>query len=715
MVVNDTKKLPPKAGSKKFPLGEEIFGIILTCLGIYIALLWICPEQMGDFGKTAVKFFDWLVGLNIYILPFFLFFWGAVLILPALFPRPILIFAYSIFLFISTQTLLFLWDIKSGVMGTILGIWPRQIFGSAGGALTVIFLNLLLFAVLVPGTLKQAADFLQKLLAKCWEFILWLVNHLKSVYTPKPKNFIENAFETLPLQTEKLTEKREKKTPAPKSNSEPYIMPVIEPLARGENGEPVYQLPPTALLNQVEPSARKKASIDYSEILVDTLASFGVEAKVVNIARGPSVTRYELQPARGVKVSKITNLAQDIALGLAAYSIRIEAPVPGKSVIGVEIPNERIDVVSMREIMETPECKNRGKFSLALGKDITGKPVVDDLLKMPHLLIAGATGSGKTVCLNTVICSLLFSLTPLEAQFVMIDPKRVELSVYENLPHLVETKVGKDRQIVTDPKIATLVLKQVTKIMDERYESFSKLRVRNLSEYHQLMREKPGELPPVPYIIVVVDELADLMMISSSTVETQICRLAQLGRASGIHLIIATQRPSVDVITGLIKANIPSRIAFAVSSQIDSRVILDRVGAEKLLGKGDMLYLPIDAAEPRRIQGALVESKEIERLVEFWSKQPLPDFKVEINPEMEKEEEGLDLDEADDELIYEALKSIRETGQASASMLQRRLKIGYARAGRLMDILEERGIVGPPDGSKPRKILLPLDEFLKDR
>jgi len=478
-----------------------------------------------------------------------------------------------------------------------------------------------------------------------------------------------------------------------------------QPLSNGKRPTPVrnyhYKLPPLTLLRGKKKDVIDKPTRDYSKILEETLANFGVTVKVINSVRGPTVTRYELQPAKGVKVSKITNLANDIALALAAYSIRIEAPIPGKSAIGIEVPNHHIDPVYLRDILYEAKYKKRPVLSLAFGKDITGKPVMGNLLKMPHLLIAGATGSGKSVCINSIIASILYKATPVDVQMMMVDPKRVELSLFEGIPHLLDIKSPTDHKIITDPKIATLALKTISDIMDTRYEDFVALKVRNINEFNEKAEEK------IPYIVIVIDELADLMMVSSSTVEQHICRIAQLGRASGIHLILATQRPSVDVITGLIKANVPSRVAFAVSSQVDSRTILDRVGAEKLLGKGDMLYLPVDASEPRRIQGAFVSGDEIEKVVEFWKKQPPPENIIPIEIEEAPGKGQVQTDGDEDELVPDAIEVIKTTRQASVSNLQRKMKIGYARAGRIMDQLERRGIVGPADGSKPRKILLP--------
>lgn len=469
---------------------------------------------------------------------------------------------------------------------------------------------------------------------------------------------------------------------------------------RGTKEHKGYKLPGLKMLDEAEPRKGKAAARiepeNYSRLLEETLRSFGIESTVVHVERGPSVTRYELQPAKGVKVARITALQDDIALALAATSLRIEAPIPGKSAIGIEIPNSLVEMVYFRDLLATPLYKESPmKTILALGRDIAGKPAFTELRRMPHLLIAGATGSGKTVCMNTLIASILFKATPHEVQFVMIDPKRVELTIYDGIPHLI-------RDVVTDAKEAAKVLVDVLGIMDERYFMFKEARVRNLEEYNKARREAP-----LPYIVVLIDELADLMTLAAASVETSIARLTALARAAGIHLVVATQRPSVDVITGVIKANIPSRIAFAVSSLVDSRTILDIGGAEKLLGRGDMLFKPIDAMKSLRLQGAYIGLGETEALVNYWCRQPKPENLVQLPniADAQIEEEASQHD--GDELYGEAKDVILRTGQASVSTLQRKLKIGYARAGRLMDLMEQRGVVGPADGAKPRKILVP--------
>lgn len=459
-----------------------------------------------------------------------------------------------------------------------------------------------------------------------------------------------------------------------------------------------YRLPDLSLFDA--PQAQFIDETTRTHVLEDTLASFGVGARVTHIERGPSITRYELRPDRGVKISRISSLADDLALALAATSVRIEAPIPGKSAVGIEIPNATVSIVAIREILEA--LPHRGvvpPLNMALGKDITGRPVFGDLAKMPHLLVAGATGSGKSVCLNGIIASLLVSATPDQVQMLFIDPKRVELTVYNGIPHLV-------KDVITDPRLAAGALFEMTKEMDQRYERFAKAGVRKIEEYNA---KYPNE--KLPYVVIVIDELADLMMIAPAKVEQTIMRLAQLARATGIHLVVATQRPSVDVITGLIKANIPSRISFAVSSQVDSRTILDGGGAERLLGRGDMLYLPIDAPKPVRAQGALITGAEVNRLVEFWAAQARPDNLLDVDVVPIGDDDERNAARTVDPLCYDAAKFIIETNYASTAQLQSQFSIGHPRAVRVMKQLEDFGIVGPHEGTKPRRINTSLGEL----
>ena len=477
------------------------------------------------------------------------------------------------------------------------------------------------------------------------------------------------------------------------------------PISRQTHEDGNFQLPQVSLLNKafkIKNPRLNKDLADNVKILEETLASFGVKIKVTQVTQGPAITRYEAQPAPGVKVSKITNLADDIALSLASADVRIEAPIPGKSVVGIEVPNKEIAMVHFREVLETPEfLETSSKLALCIGKDITGTPVIADLTKMPHLLIAGATGSGKSVCINTLIHSILFKYRPDEVKFLLVDPKMVELSNYNGVPHLIAP-------VVTDPKKAAGALKWIVTEMETRYELFAAAGVRDIVRYNFLRtQDKKEEHPPLPYVVVIIDELADLMMVAPGDVEDAICRLAQMARAAGIHLIVATQRPSVDVITGIIKANIPSRIAFRVSSQTDSRTILDMNGAEKLLGRGDMLYYPMGASKPLRVQGCYLGDKEVENVVIFLQNQAKPEYQEIPNMDIGNAK----TEDMEDAFFYQAAQLFIEGGTASVSLLQRRLRVGYTRAARLMDFLEEKGVVGGYEGSKPREVLMTRGQF----
>lgn len=474
-----------------------------------------------------------------------------------------------------------------------------------------------------------------------------------------------------------------------------------------------YEYPPVELLSKPKKKALKggaKALTDTATRLQKTLYSFGVSAKVENVSVGPAITRYELKPAEGVRVSKIANLADDIALNLAAETIRIEAPIPGKQAVGIEVPNKEKEVVHFREIIESPEFKNnKSKLTVGLGKDVAGNVRLADIAKMPHVLIAGSTGSGKSVCINTIIASIVYNAKPSEVKFVMVDPKVVELSVYNGIPHLLIP-------VVTDPKKAAGALAWAVQEMDDRYNKFASKGVRDLKGYNKAI-EKENEAGKLPQIVIIIDELADLMMVAKNDVEDAICRLAQKARAAGMHLVIATQRPSVDVITGLIKANVPSRIAFAVSSQVDSRTILDSVGAEKLLGKGDMLFFPTGASKPARIQGAFVSDEEVEKIVDFIKSNGTATYSedilesIENNNKSDKELSQEQNDDDTDPFLMDAIQTVVETGQASTSFIQRKFKVGYARAGRIIDQMEERGVISGYQGSKPREVLMSLERL----
>ncbi len=479
-----------------------------------------------------------------------------------------------------------------------------------------------------------------------------------------------------------------------------------------------YEFPPVEILKQGTSKpvkGGKKALTDTATKLQRTLYSFGVSAKVENVSVGPAITRYELKPAEGVRVSKIAKLSDDIALNLAAESIRIEAPIPGKQAVGIEIPNVEKEIVHFRDVVESKEFKDaESKLSMGLGKNIAGEIVIANIGKMPHVLIAGSTGSGKSVCINTLIASILYKAKPSEVRLLMVDPKVVELSVYNGIPHLLIP-------VVTDPKKAAGALAWAVQEMENRYASFAEKGVRDLKGYNEALA-KDGEEGKLPQIVIIIDELADLMMVAAKEVEDSICRLAQKARAAGMHLVIATQRPSVDVITGIIKANIPSRIAFAVSSQIDSRTILDMAGAEKLLGKGDMLFYPIGASKPVRVQGAFVSDGEVEKIVDFikssTGETTYNDDIIEQIENANKSDREIDEDKEDDdcdEYLMDAIDTVVEIGQASTSFIQRRFKVGYARAGRIIDQMEARGIISEYEGSKPRKVLITKEQWQEQK
>ena len=486
--------------------------------------------------------------------------------------------------------------------------------------------------------------------------------------------------------------------------------PIRKAAAPAEEDEEVYNYPPIDLLAQGEQvratQIQKEADRKKADKLIETLESFGIETRLIGIAHGPAVTRFELQPAPGVKVSRITSLADDIALGLAALSVRIEAPIPGKAAVGVEIPNDKVEMVRLRDVLECVDAKRHpSKIAVGLGKDNSGRYIVADIAKMPHVLIAGQTGSGKSVCINSIITSILYRATPEEVRMILIDPKVVELSIYNEIPHLIAP-------VVTDPKKASSALDWAVAEMSMRYKKFAERDVRDIKGYNKKL--EPGE-KPMPQMVIVIDELADLMMVAPGEVEDSICRLAQLARAAGMHLVIATQRPSVNVITGIIKANIPTRIAFSVASQVDSRTMIDHGGAEKLLGNGDMLFVPSGINKPLRVQGAWVSDEEVHAIVSYikarsevtYDEDVIEKIENSVRSDAEREEVA----EEYDPKLPEAVEIVVEAGQASTSMLQRRMRVGYARAGRLIDEMERRGVISEADGSKPRNVLITREQF----
>ncbi len=680
-------------------LNLEIVGITALAFAVLCGVALAFPHAAGAIGGWTASLLRRLFGTAAPLFPVLVALVGAIVFLEVNVPRMIAGLgsaALAYFLIINAM-----FGARGPTHGGIVGsnIWwaLRALVGGAGAWILLIVAALSLTLWLTNASMKQ-------LIGR----VIVFFGGLRPPPMPKLTGLRE-AF-ALPLQHSVAAPPVEQEIvvvePAiveerPVAVREPAREPApplaLRPLQDNAPGDTIsYRLPDLSLFD-VPPSQVVDQS-NRAHILEDTLASFGVGAKVVHIERGPSITRYELKPERGVKISRIASLADDLALALAATSVRIEAPIPGKSAVGIEVPNRTVSVVAIREILDA--LPNRGQVPplwMALGKDITGRPVFGDLCMMPHILVAGATGAGKSVCLNTIIASLLVSATPDQVQMLMIDPKRVELAVFNGIPHLI-------KDVITDPRLAAGALFEMTKEMESRYERFAKAGVRKIEEYNIKYAQER-----LPYVVIVIDELADLMLVAPAKVETTIMRLAQLARATGIHLVVATQRPSVDVITGLIKANVPSRIAFAVSSQTDSRVILDMNGAERLLGRGDMLYLPIDAPKPIRAQGAFITSSEVSRLVEFWARQSRPDnlLDVEVVPVGDDESARRDVDP----LCYEAAKFIIETNYASTAALQSQFSVGHPRAVRLMRLLEDFKVVGKHEGTKPRKILIGLGEL----
>ncbi len=722
-----------KASAKKLNL--EIVGIVAIGAALLFGIALAVPEHAGNVGRYVAAGLRHLFGGGAPLFPVVVALFGAIVFLEINVPRMIAGLgsaALAYFLMI---------DAAFGAGGLVRGglvgrsIWGAlaSLVGAAGAWLVLVLIALSLGLYLTNASLKKIIGWVMMHLARLRpreapNFRIRLpeghTSWREAFALPKTQPKSKSAQASQAFDVDEIAEEAEDEEgdDVPFAAPPVVLAPVVPPMpvaVPAPAREPVvgdyesadlvaarpgvgasrsYKLPDLALFDP--PQAQVVDDSNRAHVLEDTLGSFGVGAKVTHIERGPSITRYELKPDRGVKISKIASLADDLALALAATSVRIEAPIPGKSAVGIEVPNSTVSVVAIREILDA--LPNRGTVPplwMALGKDITGRPVFGDLGKMPHLLVAGATGSGKSVCLNTIIASLLVSATPDQVQLLMIDPKRVELTVYNGIPHLI-------KDVITDARMAAGALFEMTKEMDVRYERFAKAGVRKIEEYNAKFPDEQ-----LPYVVIVIDELADLMLVAPAKVETTIMRLAQLARATGIHLIVATQRPSVDVITGLIKANIPSRIAFAVSSQVDSRTILDMAGAERLLGRGDMLYLPIDAPKPIRAQGALITGSEVNRLVEFWAQQARPEnlLDVEVVPVSDDDDKNGKRDT--DPLCYDAAKFIIEANYASTAQLQSQFAIGHPRAVRVMKQLEEFKVVGPHEGTKPRKILLGLAEL----
>ncbi|EGT1916008.1 DNA translocase FtsK [Listeria monocytogenes] len=720
----------------------EITGVILIAIGV-IGLL-----QLGFVGRGFFALAEMFVGFLSYVLLAGSVILGGYMVIrrkmPHLFSKRLVGIYLIVLGFLTYIHMYFIIHNLGANASVVSSTWklvlenlfrPNQVGfvggGMIGAAITSItyFLldrlgtNLIAVLLIIYGFSLVSGISIRQFFSKIAEFVRYLFTKGK-VATEKGKEVKakrdkKKAEKIVDVESDEVIDVieplQEEKTPPIISNFSSKVeqekAPVEEKISQKEQDlemfqqesfeNEIYQLPPVDILAPAKVTDQSK---EYDQIKVnakkleDTFESFGVKAKITQVHLGPAVTKYEVQPSVGVKVSKIVSLSDDIALALAAKDIRIEAPIPGKSAIGIEVANQNVAMVSLREVLENnPKNNPDEKLQIALGRDISGEAMMANLDKMPHLLVAGATGSGKSVCINGIITSILLRAKPHEVKMMMIDPKMVELNVYNGIPHLLAP-------VVTNPKKAAQALQKVVAEMERRYDLFSHTGTRNMQGYNDYVK-KHNELneekqPELPFIVVIVDELADLMMVASNDVEDAITRLAQMARAAGIHLIIATQRPSVDVITGVIKANIPSRIAFAVSSSIDSRTILDMGGAEKLLGRGDMLLLPVGSSKPTRIQGAFLSDAEVEDVVNYVISQQKAQYSEEMIPDDIPEVEG----EVTDELYHEAVELVVEMQTASVSMLQRKFRIGYNRAARLIDEMEQRGVVGPHEGSKPRRV-----------
>ncbi|EAC9406537.1 DNA translocase FtsK [Listeria monocytogenes] len=720
----------------------EITGVILIAIGV-IGLL-----QLGFVGRGFFALAEMFVGLLSYVLLAGSVILGGYMVIrrkmPHLFSKRLVGIYLIVLGFLTYIHMYFIIHNLGANASVVSSTWklvlenlfrPNQVGfvggGMIGAAITSItyFLldrlgtNLIAVLLIIYGFSLVSGISIRQFFSKIAEFVRYLFTKGK-VATEKGKEVKakrdkKKAEKIVDVESDEVIDVieplQEEKTPPIISNFSSKVeqekAPVEEKISQKEQDlemfqqesfeNEIYQLPPVDILAPAKVTDQSK---EYDQIKVnakkleDTFESFGVKAKITQVHLGPAVTKYEVQPSVGVKVSKIVSLSDDIALALAAKDIRIEAPIPGKSAIGIEVANQNVAMVSLREVLENnPKNNPDEKLQIALGRDISGEAMMANLDKMPHLLVAGATGSGKSVCINGIITSILLRAKPHEVKMMMIDPKMVELNVYNGIPHLLAP-------VVTNPKKAAQALQKVVAEMERRYDLFSHTGTRNMQGYNDYVK-KHNELneekqPELPFIVVIVDELADLMMVASNDVEDAITRLAQMARAAGIHLIIATQRPSVDVITGVIKANIPSRIAFAVSSSIDSRTILDMGGAEKLLGRGDMLLLPVGSSKPTRIQGAFLSDAEVEDVVNYVISQQKAQYSEEMIPDDIPEVEG----EVTDELYHEAVELVVEMQTASVSMLQRKFRIGYNRAARLIDEMEQRGVVGSHEGSKPRRV-----------
>ncbi|MFO7636567.1 MAG: DNA translocase FtsK 4TM domain-containing protein [Clostridia bacterium] len=755
------KKKPLKKTRSRSSLRNEISGILTIAFGILIFFGVFFQRSSGVFGAFVSSFLSGMLGWPYRILPFLVIILGLFLVFSKvtdslkkrIFNTILLILFISCFFHIAyleknpeaydgirffKKISAFYTngqeDLGGGFLGGILAMPVISLFGIAGAYVTFAAFTIINIIIITNKSLKNFFINVRKVFMAVFR---WMADSFRPLEQQAPAKGQVRSYEQqrFDIRREKkpidfrVGEKRltapdeeirmeQTPEPVPRRSQAKKARPADrrdaqEADAIGEEAREhpsasshLYRFPPISLLEYAtDLNAGRENPNEVARKLEETLSSFGVEARVVNYFRGPTVTRYELQPQSGVKVSRITSLADDIALNLASRDVRIEAPVPGKSVVGIEVPNREKSTVTLREIIESNDFnESDSPLTISIGKDIGGKIVVADIKRMPHLLIAGATGSGKSVCLNTLITSLLYKASPDEVKLLLIDPKKVELAQYNGIPHLLIP-------VINNVKKAAGALNWAVVEMTQRYDKFNAMGAKDIYTYNE-KAHNDDKAEKIPHIVIIIDELADLMVAAPGEVEDSIIRLAQLARAAGMHLVIATQRPSVNVITGLIKANIPSRIAFSVVSQVDSRTILDMGGAEKLLGSGDLLYHPIGMSKPVRLQGAFVSDREIARVVEFVKGASQPVYDDEVIEKINSGKEGHDSgDDEVDELLARAVDLVIEAGQASVSYIQRKLKVGYARAARIVDQMEERGIVGPFEGSKPRGIMISKDEW----
>ncbi len=748
-----------KTGLKE-EFSTQIKGILLLALAVFCYAGLMQTGQTGELGQSVYRILRILAGETAIVIPFII----GILALRVMLPQGIfnlkrrligILFLLFIFMvwghlalmvermdelagedFFRSSVMLGLQMEGGGLLGAVFAVALFYLLGEMGSKIALGGLALIAVLLITSVSVSQLFKQFKKagaLLLKLFKRIaLFLKDTYHILITSSEGEEERRELEMTVKEREEPQpaaampvlepapgppEEREEDSPGPQDSAyqKERRLALVEPVDHGDTPRyrktapsfsTFYTIPSLELLSKpTRPGEHQqiKGIRERARLLENTLQSFGVKARVIHVQSGPTVTRFEVQPEAGVKVSKIISLSDDLALNLAAPLVRIEAPIPGKAALGIEVPNKIISLVYLREVLEDEAfLSSPSPLIMGLGKDITGVPVVADLAKMPHLLIAGATGSGKSVCLNTIIISILYKARPDQVRFVMIDPKVVELSVYNGIPHLM-------MPVVTEPKKASLALRNMVKEMGRRYELFAEDGVRDIAAYNAMVKEGGGDAETLPYIVIIIDELADLMLVSPGEVEDSIARLAQMSRAAGIHLVIATQRPSVDVLTGIIKANITSRIAFTVSSQVDSRTILDMAGAEKLLGRGDMLFYPVGAVKPFRVQGAYISEREVKQITDFIKEQGRVEYESEFG-ELEIEEgDGEELDK----LFPDAVELVVRTGTASISLLQRRFRIGYTRAARLIDDLERRGVIGQYEGSKPREVIITPEQAMK--